>query len=73
MDKETNEQYLFNQEPFSLFDAKDTTFPLPESAKIFKSVKCENCGEMTAESMIRLEGGKKLCLDCYSPYSRFIW
>ena len=25
----------------------------------------------TAESFIRIQGGKKVCIDCYKPYSRF--
>ncbi|WP_330698448.1 FmdE family protein [Anaerocolumna sp. MB42-C2] len=72
MVREERERYLMNHETSELFDVKDTTYTLPERARIFKSVKCEKCGEMTAESMIRLEDGKKLCLDCYSPYSRSI-
>ena len=29
-------------------------------------------GEKTAEHMIRLENGKKLCVDCSNPYTRGI-
>ena len=36
-----------------------------------KPQKCEKCGELTAENMIRLEEGLKLCLDCYKPYRKF--
>lgn len=72
MEREEREKYLMSNEPSVLFDVKETTFILPEKARIYKSIKCEKCGEMTAESMIRLEGGKELCLDCYLPYSRFI-
>ncbi len=54
-----------------LFEIKEVTFELPEKARIFVSYPCEKCGEMTAESFIRLEDGKKLCLDCYEEYSRF--
>ena len=28
-------------------------------------------GRETAESFIRIQGGKKVCIDCYKPYSRF--
>lgn len=72
MDKGEKRKYYMDNKPSELFDIKETTYELPEEAKIFKSIACEKCGEMTAESMIRLEEGKKLCLDCYSPYSRFI-
>ena len=55
----------------AMFTVKETTITLPESARLFQSIKCENCGETTAENMIRLENGKKLCLDCFNAYSRF--
>ena len=54
-----------------LFDVKEVKITLPEKAKIFKSYKCEKCGEMAAESYTRLEDGKYLCIDCFHPYSRF--
>ena len=54
-----------------IFDVKEAVFKLPEKAKIFVSYPCEKCGEMTAEGFIRLEEGKKLCLDCYEEYTRF--
>lgn len=72
MDRGEREKYLMDHEPELLFDVKETTFALPEKARIFKSVQCDKCKELTMESMIRLEDGKKLCLDCYTPYSRFI-
>lgn len=72
MSKEERAKYLMNLEPSSLFDIKDTMIKVPEKAKIFKFIKCEKCGEVTAESMIRLEDGKMLCLDCCSSYSRFL-
>ena len=54
-----------------LFDVKETTEILPESARIFNSYPCSNCGEMTAEHMLRLSGDQKLCPDCHTPYKRF--
>ena len=32
---------------------------------------CDGCGEVTAEHLLRLENGKKLCLDCFRAYNRF--
>lgn len=55
-----------------IFEVKDVQINLPEKAKIYESVKCECCGENTMESMIRLENGKKLCLECFIPYTRFL-
>ena len=54
-----------------LFDAMATRISVPERARLFRSVKCSCCGESTAESMIRLQDGKPLCLDCYEQYDRF--
>ena len=54
-----------------MFTVKETTIALPERARIFKSIRCSCCGELTAESMIRLQGDEKLCLDCYPAYNRF--
>lgn len=50
---------------------KETTLTLPEPARIFLSYDCDGCGETTAESFLHLQGGKKLCRDCYKAYSRF--
>ena len=58
-------------EPSELFDVKEVTVTLPEKARMFSSIKCESCGESTSEQMIRIQEGEKICLDCYSPYSRF--
>lgn len=72
MNREKRAQYLMDCDPSKLFEVKKTTYCLPEKAKIFKSIICSKCKEVTAESMIRIEGGKELCLDCYRSYSRFI-
>ncbi len=63
--------YYQSLSPRDMFDVKETTVQLPETARLFQSVKCECCGETTAENMIRLENGKKLCLGCTNAYSRF--
>jgi formylmethanofuran dehydrogenase subunit E len=55
-----------------LFDVKEPSFVLPDYARIFNSVVCENCGENAAENHIRLQEGKQVCMDCFSSYSRFM-
>jgi formylmethanofuran dehydrogenase subunit E len=70
--KEEKQKYLFEASPEDLFEVKQVSFELPEEARLFNSVICEECGEKTAENYARLQNGKKLCLDCYSPYSRFM-
>lgn len=69
--KEDKFHYLQNTLAADLFDVKEAALPLPEPARLFASQPCSRCGEMTAESMLRLEQGKPVCLDCYHAYSRF--
>ncbi len=71
MTKEESFQYMQEHEPEELFDVKQPDFSLPERARIMESIACQCCGEIVSENMIHLEGGKKLCLDCYHPYNRF--
>ena len=71
MPREDRMGYLQSKEPSELFEVKEVLFTLPEKARIFESYACECCGEMTAENAMRLENGKRLCLDCFVPYQRF--
>ena len=71
LDKEARFRYLQDTDPADLFDVKPTTLALPEKARMFQSHPCDGCGEMTAEHLLRLENGKKLCLDCFQAYNRF--
>lgn len=63
--------YFQSHKPAELFEVKETVIELPEAARIFKSEPCSCCGEITAEPMLRLQGGKLFCLDCYEKYNRF--
>ena len=63
--------YLSKTSPADLFDIK-TALPIPEKAKIFKSVTCQCCGEQTAEYYTRNENGKIVCMDCFHAYARFL-
>lgn len=71
MEKEEKHRYLKTQPAERLFKVQELTETFPEKARSFASVECECCGEMTAENMIRLQEGKKVCLDCFIPYNRF--
>ena len=57
--------------PEEMFDVKETTVRLPETARLFDSYVCDCCGEVTGANWIRLAGDRKLCLDCYESYDRF--
>ncbi len=71
MTKEQSFEYYQGCSPKEMFDVKEATIPIPEHARIFESYKCECCGENTAANWIRIQDGKKVCLDCYREYNRF--
>lgn len=57
--------------PEEMFVASPPRIPLPERARIFRSVPCSCCKEITAENRIRFQEGKPVCPDCYVHYDRF--
>jgi formylmethanofuran dehydrogenase subunit E len=70
MERERKMNFILHNTGAHIFEVKKPLFSLPEKARIFSSVACEECGEKAAEHMIRLVNGKKVCLDCYTPYTR---
>ncbi|RDY26704.1 formylmethanofuran dehydrogenase [Romboutsia weinsteinii] len=70
-DRDEYKKYLLDSNPIDLFNLTDTNIELPEKARIFLSEVCEICKEKSSEQFTRLQGGKKVCLDCYSDYKRF--
>lgn len=54
----------------ALFIVHEVDAVIPERARIFASVPCAKCGEMTAESRVRVENGKFVCYACSREYSR---
>ncbi len=54
----------------TLFSIQDVDAGIPERARIFRSVPCARCGEMTAESRIRVEDGELVCYACSEEYTR---
>ena len=67
------ESFAYYQEckPEEMFEVKQTTICLPEQARPFVSYICDCCGETTGANWIRLDGNRKLCIDCYESYDRF--
>ena len=63
--------YYQSLTPEELFEKKPVPQELPEPARLFQSYDCDCCGESTAEHMLILQNGKKLCRDCYTEYRRF--
>ncbi len=45
-------------------------FQLPPKARIFKSVKCSQCGEYVMEARARVKDGNICCIPCSDEYSR---
>jgi formylmethanofuran dehydrogenase subunit E len=48
-----------------LLSVKEVDIPAPEKARIYPSLKCQECGEAFMEILGRTAGGKVLCKDCF--------
>lgn len=51
-----------------LMKLKKVRVDLPHEARIYKSVRCEVCGEKMAEPKARLKDGKIVCIPCSGLY-----
>ncbi|MEG0778088.1 MAG: FmdE family protein [Oscillospiraceae bacterium] len=71
MTREESFKYFQELEPSKMFTVCEAHIQIPEKARLFNSYICDCCGEKTGENWIRLQGDKKLCLDCISEYDRF--
>jgi formylmethanofuran dehydrogenase subunit E len=70
MDRAAYQQYILDAPIDELFSFSEPTFELPENARLFASITCEQCGESAPEHKMRLQDGKTVCLDCFKDYSR---
>lgn len=70
MDRTERQRYILEAPEEDVFKISEPTFDLPEKARIFTTLVCENCGEGAPEHKMRFQNGKKVCLDCFKPYSR---
>ncbi|MCX6673962.1 MAG: FmdE family protein [Methanothrix sp.] len=48
-----------------LLSVKEVDIPAPEKARIYPSLKCQECGEGFMEILGRTAGGKVLCKECF--------
>ncbi len=48
-----------------LLSVRQVDIPVPEKAKIYPSLKCQECGEGFMEILGRTANGKVLCKDCF--------
>ena len=70
MDKSQWQERLLSAPLNEIFTFSEPKYDLPERAKIFATVVCENCGEGAPENKMHLEGGRIVCADCFTFYSR---
>lgn len=70
MEREKRQQYILEGPEENIFKVEEVNIELPEKARIFDTIACEKCNEMASENKIRIQGGKKVCLDCFNEYSR---
>jgi len=68
MEKQTLD--ILTKKPDELFTIQEINPDIPEKARIFESIACSGCGEMTAEHRIRIFNGKPVCLTCNQEYGR---
>ncbi len=71
MTREKSFDYYQSLAPEDMFEVMPARISLPEKARMFDSYICECCGEKAGANWIRIQGGKKLCLDCATSYDRF--
>ncbi len=71
MTKAESFAYFQGCKPEEMFAVMPTRIQLPEKARLFDSYVCECCGEKAGANWIRIQGGRKLCLDCAVGYDRF--
>lgn len=70
LEREEKQEFILTAPGDEVFTWEEMELDFPEKAKIFDSISCEVCGEKASENKMRLEDGKKVCLDCFSEYSR---
>lgn len=70
MSREERRKYILEAPVDEVFMIKKPNFKVPEGARLFNTIICENCKEGVPEHKIRISNGKKLCLDCFEEYTR---
>jgi formylmethanofuran dehydrogenase subunit E len=48
-----------------ILSVREVEIPMPEKARIYPSLRCQQCGEAFMEIMGRMAGGKVLCKECF--------
>ncbi len=70
MERSEWEEYLLNAPVEDIFTFSVPKADVPENARLFTTVICEQCGEGAPEHLMHLQDGKTVCTDCFESYSR---
>lgn len=70
MDRKQLQEFILDSPIDEIFDFSNPKFEMPQKARLFTTVICEKCGEGAPEHKMRMNDGKKVCLDCFKDYSR---
>ena len=62
--------YILNARDDEILDVKEVSIPVPEKAKIYPSLECQECGEKFMEIKGRTAKGKLLCPECFEKLTR---
>ena len=68
--REQFQKYILEAPKEEILSFCEPSFEPPQRARMFNSIVCQQCGESASEHKIRFNDGKKLCLDCFTDYSR---
>ncbi|WP_048056299.1 FmdE family protein [Methanocaldococcus fervens] len=61
---------ILNAKDDDLFDVKEVEIEPPKKAKLFPSIKCQECGEYFMEIKGRVINGKIVCKECFEKLVR---
>lgn len=64
MDRNHFIKWLLNAPEGEIVSKRDVQIDEPESARIFKSIKCAFCGESVMDTRVRTLKGKPACIPC---------
>ena len=59
-------QRILEMSPYDLFEVKRISAKPPAKAKIYRSVKCSECGEPVSEHRARIKDGQIVCIPCFN-------
>ncbi len=68
--REEHQEFILTAPLEDVFDIMEPSFDVPETARLFESRICEECGEVAPEHKMRFQEGKTVCLDCFKEYAR---